>query len=308
MDDIFSGGHAVCNNQRIVIKKKPVIAVLYSLTVMGLFILLQFVVSFPYYFVVIVNALAENKMDSALAYNAYVSHLSSSGGSIVMTLITTLVSAIIAVICYRMFFCKKYPMEKIKNTCRQVFTVKKVFGLFFGAVCIFCMATVINAAVSMLFPAANSEYNELMELAIGDINSFPIFFSICILAPINEECIMRGIILTKLRKNMPVAAAIIICAILFGVFHLNLVQGFYVLPCGAFLAYIAYKYDSIIPSMLVHAMFNGMNYIVQFLPESLLASPIFTICLLIASGVAWFFLEGRSKITEPEIGELSEPA
>ncbi len=306
MDNYKSGGHSVCTNQRIVIKKKPVKAVLISLSIMGLFILLQFVVSFPYYFVMIVNALADNKMDSALAYNSYISHLSTSGGSVMITFITTLLSAVVAVICYRVFYCKKYPFEKIKNTCRQVFNVKNVVGLFFGAVCTFCMATILNSLMVSITPAASSQYNELMDLALGNINSFPLFFCLCILAPINEECIMRGIVLSKLRKNMPAAATIIICAVLFGIFHMNLIQGVYVLPCGALLAYLAYKYDSIIPSMLVHGIFNGMNYIIQLFPDEILESPFFVIGLTLVSGIAWFLLEGRNRVNVPEVGEVSK--
>lgn len=305
-NNIRSGGHAVCTNQRIVIVRKPVRSVFSSLVIMGLFILLQFAVSFPYFFVQIVNALAENNMDSALAYNSYVSNISGNGSGTLITVITTLVSTIVAVLCYRFIFCKHYSTENLKATCRRVFKPRIIIGLAAATFAVFIISNFVASFTIALFPAKGNEYRELMELGISDINTFPIFLSICILAPINEECIMRGMILTKLKKNMPAAAAIIICAILFGIFHMNFIQSIYVLPAGALLAYVAWKYDSVIPSMLVHALYNGMNYITEILPDALSESPVFLIAVMVVCAAAWVFTEARVKKDLPADNRTAE--
>ena len=52
----------------------------------------------------------------------------------------------------------------------------------------------------MIFnPEVMENYNEMMEFALGGNEVLAIFAAV-ILAPINEECIMRGLILKNLQK------------------------------------------------------------------------------------------------------------
>lgn len=109
---------------------------------------------------------------------------------------------------------------------------------------------------------------------------------------------MRGLIFTHLKKNMPVLAAILISALYFGIFHLNIVQGIYAATLGIFMAYLAYKYKSIIASMLFHAIFNGMNFVIMLFPESFQNSVVLAFVIPIVTGVLWYFVEGTKKIEE----------
>ena len=69
-------------------------------------------------------------------------------------------------------------------------------------------------------------------------NAFGTFIIAVIAAPVVEEILFRGIVLRSMRKFIPVWAAILISSVLFGVYHLNIVQAAYatfmVLPQESF--------------------------------------------------------------------------
>ena len=58
-------------------------------------------------------------------------------------------------------------------------------------------------------------------------NAFGTFMIAVIAAPVVEEILFRGIVLRSMRKFTPVWAAILISSVLFGVYHLNIVQAAY---------------------------------------------------------------------------------
>ena len=55
-------------------------------------------------------------------------------------------------------------------------------------------------------------------------NAFGTFMIAVIAAPVVEEILFRGIVLRSMRKFTPAWAAILISSVLFGVYHLNIVQ------------------------------------------------------------------------------------
>ena len=60
---------------------------------------------------------------------------------------------------------------------------------------------------------------------IGESNIFLTILVVGIVAPFAEELLFRGIIYKTLSKSMSIPAVIIIQGVLFGVYHMNLVQG-----------------------------------------------------------------------------------
>ena len=88
---------------------------------------------------------------------------------------------------------------------------------------------------------------------------------VCIIGPILEEIIFRGIILKTMQKYGNFTA-IITTSILFAMFHLNLVQFAQPILIGIILGFVTVKSGSIIPAVLIH-MFN--NSVVFFMSELL---------------------------------------
>ena len=82
-----------------------------------------------------------------------------------------------------------------------------------------------------------------------------------VLAPLVEESIFRGVVYGKLRKIMPVPAAIILSGLCFGLFHGNMVQAVYATALGIVMALIYEIYDSLWVCIAFHSIANLAVYL-----------------------------------------------
>ena len=87
-------------------------------------------------------------------------------------------------------------------------------------------------------------------------NIFIILLTVGIVAPFTEEFIFRGVIYKTLNKRISIKWSIIIQGILFGVFHMNLIQGTYAAFLGILFGYLTYKSKSIWPAIIMHITNN----------------------------------------------------
>lgn len=151
----------------------------------------------------------------------------------------------------------KDPLPKVK-----FFSVKNI-GLMImaGLSC----QLLIEGLMSLILPHFEKiaeDYYEMMEIAMGG-NQIIMFISVVFLAPVSEELIFRGVIQKKALSFAPVGVAIFLQALLFGAFHMNIVQGTYAFLGGLAMGYIAYKYRSTLASMLFHLFFNALSYVMS---------------------------------------------
>lgn len=93
---------------------------------------------------------------------------------------------------------------------------------------------------------------------IGGMATNPIgILAVCIMAPIVEECVFRGAIERKLlERDWNPWWAIVISALIFAVFHGNLVQGMTAFILGMFLGWVYYRTRNIWLCIFVHAVNN----------------------------------------------------
>ena len=78
----------------------------------------------------------------------------------------------------------------------------------------------------------------------------------CLLAPFVEELLFRGVGYSLLRP-LGAVPAIVVVGLAFGAWHGLLVALLILVPFGSLLAYLRERTDSIVPGMVVHALFNG---------------------------------------------------
>jgi membrane protease YdiL (CAAX protease family) len=89
-----------------------------------------------------------------------------------------------------------------------------------------------------------------------------------IVGPVFEELLFRGLVFGELRKITKVRLAIVLQALLFGIYHMNAVQGTYAFLIGLLLGFIYYRSNSIIVPMIVHVTINSSSVLVsQFVSE-----------------------------------------
>lgn len=135
--------------------------------------------------------------------------------------------------------------------------------------------SLILTAVALLLPSSMETYNEMIEMS--GVSDYSLLWAVAtmLLPPIVEETIFRGLIYQYLRRaGAAFLVADLVQAVLFGIFHMNLVQGIYAACLGFLLGYLAYRYDSILVPMAMHAMFNLCGTVVselenRFFPDAL---------------------------------------
>lgn len=106
-----------------------------------------------------------------------------------------------------------------------------------------------------------AKYSEAYQEAVGVLYalSFPKqIFLTGILIPIVEELIFRGLLFKTLRKWIPFVFSMVISAVLFGLYHGNLVQFVYATICGLMLAYLCERFQSVIVPICAHIVMNLM--------------------------------------------------
>ncbi|GAA4499909.1 hypothetical protein GCM10023172_19250 [Hymenobacter ginsengisoli] len=82
----------------------------------------------------------------------------------------------------------------------------------------------------------------------------------CLLAPLLEEILFRGIILRGLLRNYSPAVAIGQSALLFGVFHLNPAQSLFAMLFGVTLGWLYYRTQSLAICITMHALNNLLSF------------------------------------------------
>ena len=133
--------------------------------------------------------------------------------------------------------------------------------------------SIIIGFLAFMLPETVAAYEEMVESAGLTDYSLTWVFAVVILPPLVEETVFRGLILHYLKKGgARFWAANLIQAVLFGIYHGNLVQGIYAFCIGVLLGYLAERYNSLIIPVLVHALFNlfgtlGVELESMILPE-----------------------------------------
>lgn len=129
---------------------------------------------------------------------------------------------------------------------------------------------------------------------------------VVIIAPIVEELIFRGVIMSGFMRNYKAGYAIFYSALLFALFHLNPWQFPATFLLGLILGWIRIRTDSIIASISGHAIHNGLvflsvEYYLQIKDVKILQPEpglnYFLQGIIFFAGLAAIFLLTRRKMT-----------
>lgn len=112
------------------------------------------------------------------------------------------------------------------------------------------------SAVSLYVVKYFPSYNDTAKTISSTMSSWIGIIAVVILAPIFEEIMFRGIILTEISDNLKIVPAVIIQAIIFGIYHMNIFQGLYASILGLVLGYVCVKTKTIASSITGHITFN----------------------------------------------------
>lgn len=148
---------------------------------------------------------------------------------------------------------------------RNIFHVKSLFGkelpkivglCLISGLCLCALANGVVAVESYVVPSIVEEYLEMADSAGMGKNLFAILAAVC-MAPIGEELLCRGVCLHFGKKAIgKFWYANILQALLFGILHMNWVQGVYAFVIGLVLGILVERYESLLPAMIVHFIIN----------------------------------------------------
>lgn len=175
-----------------------------------------------------------------------------------------------------------------KPNLKKTFNAPSVLGVIITAPGVQFISAILMMIMTVLFPVQIQEYAQLMEDAglSNDINVFTACYAV-LLAPIGEELIFRGVSMRCFRRAVPFWLANILQAILFGIFHGNLIQGVYTAIFALLLGFVCEYGGSIYYSILMHFAFNLWGVFASTLLSKLPAAFI-----LMAEGFMFFALIG----------------
>jgi uncharacterized protein len=115
--------------------------------------------------------------------------------------------------------------------------------------------------VLWLMPLSASEEAMFSRLGTGSISNL---VYCCLLAPVLEEMLFRGVILRSFLRQYSKWSAIVGSATLFGFMHMNLYQFIVGLLIGIFLGWLYERARSLLPCIALHSIYNTALTMLSF--------------------------------------------
>lgn len=143
------------------------------------------------------------------------------------------------------------------------------------------------------------------------------FLTVAVLPAIFEELTNRGLLLSVFEKEENDNKVIVIMAVIFALFHQNIVQTGYTFIGGLVFAFLAIKTKSIVPGIIIHFINNGLSVLFSYAEQKGLAlamyrSMIFNMNIFLLFGTwitAGFIIFWLLKVVKKINGKVvySEP-
>lgn len=299
MTDIYVDKQYRYPREREPLLSKIVEGIILSFAIMGMFIGLQMMISVAATLGVSAAYAAKTGCDMQIALLFSAKFMTTGSFMTGLTVAATAISALFSVSFYWMIWGRKKTEADRQYFKEKVLKEKPFIMISIAAVGLYYVAILIAELINVISPATMESYNELMEMSLGGSEILALLAAV-ILAPVNEECIMRGLILKNLQKFFSTPVVIIIQAVMFGIFHMNWVQGFYVLPIGAALGYVGVKSRSVFPCIYMHLFYNMMSFVSALLPKFCQTVLFSVFAAVVCAVVIWYM--GKENYGKNEFG------
>ncbi len=169
--------------------------------------------------------------------------------------------------------------------------------LIMGLVAISCQLF-FSGVLSLLQPYFTSvfqDYTQVIE-SITAIKPSLLILMIGFVAPITEELIFRGVVFRLATRQVGFLGANLLQAVLFGLYHGNLVQGSYAAILGFILGAICYKFKSLLAAIILHIFINLSSLLLPLIPDEMLYKVLMLLVGGICSAISFYYLFRRVEI------------
>lgn len=199
-----------------------------------------------------------------------------NGLSAIISIITILVT---------IFYCKRKTKIQLPGSIYNLNCSVKELGKYFVLMTGLSMVAIlfigiVSAVFTMItnldIPQADFTFD------FGSLSGWLFLFYVCLIGPIFEEVLFRGVILRTLNRYNRYFA-IIASALIFGLFHLYLEQGAHAFVLGLVLAYVSLKTDSLMTCILLHIFHNTITTFSSFSTLLTMFDLVFRLaCMIVA--------------------------
>ena len=207
--------------------------------------------------------------------------------TVMITLISNLLT--ILVICLIQTLRTRSPLEELRI--RPVNLMRIPTFLLFGA----SLNVFVSGTLSFLplpeeiVAAFENQYSALY----GDTPLWLEILSIAVITGITEEIIFRGLALSRLKRGMSRTAAVVVSAVIFGMFHGAFVAVVYATVLGIVFGFLADRHNSILPTVVCHIFFNATSFFLVTEDAFLLLSLYFLSIVVLFVGSYILFKKDR---------------
>lgn len=142
-------------------------------------------------------------------------------------------------------------------------------GMMLSIACSFLFFLLLDKGLDPIFegmfPQSEQDYQKMIQSLIeSPITSL---IQVCILAPVIEEILMRGVVLGGLKNSYGAVTALLVSATFFACLHFNMVQTLSAFVCGIVLGLLYIKTNSVFCCMIAHGGYNLISYVAMIYPQ-----------------------------------------
>lgn len=213
-------------------------------------------------------------------------------------ILTALVNLILIIGFGLWYYFIRTRKERQRAEYKKIFSGRSLWYTLGLAICSQFVSNLIMIGFRLAAPDTYSDYVKMSESF--DIHVLPpllLLFIVVVWSPLAEELVFRAMVFRTLRKGFSFPAAAVLSGVLFGVYHMNVVQGVYAALIGVLLAFAYEKTNSLWGCYLLHFMFNAANYAIAaiqkltIIPETVLVFILLVLHVLSVVGI--FYFAGR---------------
>lgn len=194
------------------------------------------------------------------------------------------------------WLCRRMP---VPDKIRRPMTVRRLGRWFVIGIGLMWLGSLVGSWLNdLVYRVAHLETVDVVTEAFNEMPLAAVLLGACVLGPLCEELMFRGLLAGRLARYGQKPAALV-SALLFGLYHANLSQFFYAFALGLLLAYAYFYTGSLKAPVILHMLFNFYgSFIVFILPETGvlpvlygLSWPVLTIAgvVLLVRGRSWQF-------------------
>ena len=212
-------------------------------------------------------------------------------GAFALTVIASIVTVWIYMLIYK--FRKKDISEYVPNK-----KVPMIIIMMSGCLAIgmrFLVAAYYYLVQNVgIFEKSIQRATEISPELTTVVQVFVAVFGTIIVAPLFEEFLFRGLVMSELLKIMRPWASIILQAILFAVAHGGLFQGMFTFVVGIVLGIIYYRTRSINATVVCHSIFN-LSAVLMLEDMTGPTIVLFSVAGIIISALSMFYIFANTQ-------------